>query len=213
MPTEIAVKIISRNYEFLSGTAAIVPSKNPAIISERHSSSLTPGFLSNELARALVAGASDQVSLPVVQGSTRKFRLPNSRSKLLVVLTDIALQRRGSGKIIHIAILHAGIFDVTQEVRERGVLEIVVPIKKITRIKVLDKNGRPAPDQWLSIWGSNEQPNRVAEVRSNQQGEFIILGTTPGHYIVQTDEGESVVFQVRVDDSGEEVEVTLQKQK
>jgi len=109
--------------------------------------------------------------------------------------------------------LDAGIFDVTQEVRDRRVLEIVVPIKKIIRIKVLDKHGRPAPDQWLSIWGSNEQPNRVTNVRSNQQGEFIILATTPGHYVVETDEGESAIVQVDAHDSGEEVEVTLRKQK
>lgn len=213
MATEIALKITSQEYKFVSGTAAIVPSKTPIILFEKQSSSPDPGSLSNELAHALVAGASDQVSLPLIEGLTSKFQAPESESKLLLVLTDVGIQRKGGGEVIHVPGLHVGIFEVTQEVRDRGVLEIVVPIKKIIRIKVLNKHGRPAPNQRLSIWGSKEQPNRITAVRSNQQGECIILGTTPGHYVVETDEGESAIVQVDAHDSGEEIEVTLRKQK
>ena len=78
-----------------------------------------------------------------------------------MVLTDVGIQRIGGGEVIHVPGLHLGIFEVTQEVLNRGVLEIEVPIKKIIRIKILNKHGLPAPNQRLSIWGSNEQPNGV----------------------------------------------------
>lgn len=213
MPTEIALKVTSPSHRFVRGTVDVVPSKNPADSIESQSSAPVPGFMSNELAHALVAGASEQVSLPLVEGLTKKFKGAEAGKKLLVVLTDVAIQRIGGAKVVHVPILHAGIVEVTQGDCDRGVVEIVVPIKKIIRIKVLNKQGRPAPDQWLSIHGANEQPNRTTEVRSNKEGEFIILGTTPGHYIVETDEGESAIVQVDARDSGEEVEVILQKQK
>lgn len=212
MATDIALKIASQDYMFVSGTAAIVPFKTPIIFFEKQSASPVPESLSNELAHALVAGASDQVSLPLVNGWTRKFQAPESENKLLVVLTDVGIQRKGGGEVIHVPGLHVGIFEVTQEVRDRGVLEIVVPIKKIIRITVLDKHGCRAPNQRLSIWGSNEQPDLITAVRSNQQGECVILGTVPGHYVVETDEGESAIVQVDARDLGEEVEVTLRKQ-
>ncbi len=136
---------------------------------------------------------------------------------LLVILFDLEVQRIGDAKVFHVPILHVGIVEVTQDACDLGVIEIVVPIRRVIHVKVLDKEGHPAPGQSISFQNVSEEPSPVTTARSNGKGEFTVLGTTPGHYVFWT-EGEhdsmsETAYYVGNDDSDEEVQVILRNQE
>lgn len=187
-PSKMNLKFSLRQYGIESGNIAILRSETLS----------PPGnqlFLPNGQIVPLPDTDFKAKPLSILKGwvSNVAFSEPGSFTALL---TDMVVLRLSDQRKFHILQFTIREFKLTESDLKRGAAEIQIEPGGIFRVVVRDKTGTPLPAKMVSFSQVEVGRPITVQVKSNREGEIIMLGRPADFHVSALGEGETLTLQI-----------------
>lgn len=204
------ISISSSQYRLLKGTLTLIE-MTPSLLQEIESAISDPLRPVANWAKMLLDQDLLSQQVEVRDDAAEGLQITGT-GKFLLLLADLTLLRILDNTSIFVSVLPPVVMQVTDKDLQVGTLRVNLPQQKLLRIRVFDRDGKPASNKLISYQNIRDVPTAWYTVRADENGEVLLCGVNTGSYRVSSRECDPV--HVVVEDSDlDDREIILQPRK